>query len=195
MRVPQRWAFRDPWRYYAAVGSEIIGPALELVAAFRGERRPSAPATWRSGVILGHDHVGDVLYRTSSLAHLGRATPQCRWTFVTSPLGAQLLEGNPFVHSVEVVQGSGPELRRMLRELRPDVALCTNAVKTYADVVAATLAGVPNRVAFAHKGFSGLMTHRLQPSGPLPYPALVRELVASIGGVSPDWSLRPQVFP
>jgi ADP-heptose:LPS heptosyltransferase len=146
-------------------------------------------------VILGHDHIGDVLYRTPSLPHLARVAPECRWTFATSPAGAEILEGNPFVHDVRVVQGTGSELRRLLRELNPAVALCTNSVKPYADLVAATLVGVPNRVAFAHKGFSALITHPVQPSGPMTYPALVRELVAGIDGASPDWSLRPQVFP
>jgi ADP-heptose:LPS heptosyltransferase len=55
--------------------------------------------------------------------------------------------------------------------------------------------GIPNRVGYTHKGFSGLVTHPITINYPQPYPAYFRDLVAQLTGRIPDWSLRPTIYP
>src|SRR6185437_5501970 len=65
-----RSQFRDSYHYALAVASEIVAPGLRLVARAASRSAPTAPASWRTGVIIGQDHIGDVLYRTCSLEAL-----------------------------------------------------------------------------------------------------------------------------
>jgi ADP-heptose:LPS heptosyltransferase len=83
----------------------------------------------------------------------------------------------------------------LLRRSKFDVAICTNSVTYYPDLLLATALGIPNRVSFVHKGMSGLVTHPVAIEFPSAYPAYFRALVASVTGMQPTWSLRPQVFP
>jgi ADP-heptose:LPS heptosyltransferase len=57
------------------------------------------------------------------------------------------------------------------------------------------MAGIPNRVAYNFKGFSGWITHPLKINFPQPYPAYFRDIVAQLAGIKPDWSLRPLIYP
>jgi ADP-heptose:LPS heptosyltransferase len=75
------------------------------------------------------------------------------------------------------------------------VAICSNSIRYYPDLMLATALGIPNRVSFVHKGMSGLVTHPVAIEFPSPYAAYFRAIVASTTGLPADWSLRPQVFP
>jgi ADP-heptose:LPS heptosyltransferase len=50
-------------------------------------------------------------------------------------------------------------------------------------------------VAFTHKGLSGIVTHPVDIVYPSPFPAYVRQMVAEITDLAPDWPLRPLVYP
>jgi ADP-heptose:LPS heptosyltransferase len=163
--------------------------------------RPFSPKQWRRGLILGHNHIGDVLYRTCSLAALAEHLPNCRWDYLAAPLSAQVLKNNPAIDTVLDYQRGddswnvSPRDFRDLRGRRYDAVLCTNVVRYYPDVILATTLGVPNRVGFTLKGLSGLVTLPVAARFPRPYPAYFREMVGAITGVPPDWQLVPRIFP
>jgi ADP-heptose:LPS heptosyltransferase len=194
-----RRVFRRNRNRLLGEASEVVAPALRGVAAILARRRPSPAATWRRGLIVGHAHIGDVLYRTCSLEQLRALLPDCRWSYLCAPGAAELLDGNPALAEVlplmsgddswRLAPGGFAELRR--RDF--DVALCTNTLRHYPDFALATALGVPNRVGFAHKGLSGLLTHRAPLPFPSPFPAYFRAMVADLGSVRGDWPLRPRV--
>jgi ADP-heptose:LPS heptosyltransferase len=169
-----------------AILSEWAAPLLgPLARAHCGP--PTPPADWRSLVILGSSHIGDVLFRTASLLALRRALPGCRITYACEPLAAELLATNPNVDGTLHVQ--------RMEQLRGfDAALCTNHIAYHRDLVMATRAGVPNRVAFVHKGLSALATWGVRAEYPRPAAAYTRAMVAAVTGTAPTWPLTPQVF-
>jgi heptosyltransferase-2 len=181
--------------------TELAAPALRAAAALAARRPPSAPATWRRGLIIGHSHMGDVLYRTASLGPLRELLPRCAWSYLCVPGAAELLETHPAVAEVlplvrgedswRLAGGAFAELRR--RDF--DVALCTNTLRHYADLALATALGIPNRVGFDHKGLSGLLTFPVPLEYPSAFPAYFRAMVAAVGGAPGNWPLRPCVFP
>jgi ADP-heptose:LPS heptosyltransferase len=152
-------------------------------------------------LILGHTHIGDVLYRTCSLPALREYLPGCEWTYLTSTASAEILSGNPHVKEVltsikgenswNLEDGAFADLKS--REF--DVVLCSNTLRHYPDLALAVALGIPNRVAFSGKGFSGLITHPVPLPFPAPYASYFRAMVADIVGRSPDWRLRPRVYP
>lgn len=194
-------AFRTRRKRWLAHTSEFVAPLLRTGATLAVRGATSEPSAWRTGLILGHNHVGDVLYRTCSLPRLTEALPECRWSYLTSPSSAELLKGNPSVAEVlpwnvgdnswELGQGRFGELRR--REF--DVALCTNTLRHYPDLALAVALGIPNRVGFSYKGLSGLITRPAPIHFPSAYPEYFRRMVADLGGRAPDWPLQPQVYP
>ena len=198
MRLPRSDAFRMRSHYVAAVASEAIAPALRAATRLwcRGS---SSPAAWRKGLIIGHNHIGDVLYRTASLPQLSAAFPECEWHYLTSAASAELLKGNPHIAHVLPFARSdaswdlSADHRRALHHNRYDVALCTNSVGHYPDLVLATGLRIGARVGFDYKGLSGLITHPVPISYPSPYPAYMRAVVAHVTGRQPNWSLRPQI--
>jgi ADP-heptose:LPS heptosyltransferase len=199
--IPERSAFAEPRKYALAIATELAAPALRGAAAVLAGRPPAAPHAWRRGLILGYNHIGDILYRTPSLPHLRRALPDCEWHYLAAPHSAEVLVGNPHVHRVHAVRRDGNRWRLgradfgALRDQRFDVALCTSNKGHYADLALAALLGIPSRVAFAYKGMSGLITHPAPIAFPAPVPTYVRSMVAHVGGLEPDWDLTPEVFP
>ncbi|HEY8165440.1 MAG TPA: glycosyltransferase family 9 protein [Gemmatimonadaceae bacterium] len=194
-------AFRRRRNLVLGRASELIGPILRLGARARSRGSPSDPQRWRNGLILSHNHIGDVLYRTCSLSQLREALPDCRWTFLTTPESAEILEGNPSIESV-VTQCTGENSWDLapggfadLRNRRFDVVLCTNTLRHYPDLFLATALGIPNRVGFAYKGLSGLLTLPVPISYPSSFPAYFRSMVAHVANLEPDWDLRPRLFP
>ena len=175
------------WRnLFAARTSEWASPLLKGAAAFRSRARPTPPASWRRGILLGADHIGDVLYNTASLPALAEAFPECQWHYVVSAPAREILAHNPFIKSCV----SSPEM------LGPvDVAICYNSGGYWRELIRATKGGIPNRVGYVHKGFSALVTYPIEINYPQPYPAYFRDLIARLTALSPAWSLRPQVFP
>lgn len=194
-------AFRRTRNRILGRASEAAGPLLRLAAftAARGGR--TDPSTWRRGLILGHNHIGDVLYRTCSLPVLRQHLPRCDWSYLTSPGSAPILDDNPALseilpwsrgeHSWSLDRGAF----RRLRAKRFDVALCTNTVIHYPDFFLAAALGIPNRVGFVHKGLSGLINHPVPMDYPSAYPAYFRQIVAHVAGIPPDWSLQPMIHP
>lgn len=197
----QREAFRKKHNLWLAYASEIGAPLLRAAARTRS-RGPATPNTkWRRGLIIGHTHIGDVLYRTCSLPALREYLPHCEWTYLTSPGSAEILEGNPHVaetltsirgeDSWNLTDGAFTDLRSR----NFDVVLCSNTLRHYPDIALATALGIPNRIAFSGKGFSGLINHPVPLRFPSPYAAYFRAMVGEITERAPDWPLRPRVYP
>jgi ADP-heptose:LPS heptosyltransferase len=82
---------------------------------------------------------------------------------------------------------------RLLRSKQLDAALCSNHYAYYPDLVLVSALGIPNRVAFVHKGLSGLVTHPVTANFPQPAPAYFRSMVATLDNSVPDWPLDPVV--
>ena len=189
------------WRHFPlAVLSEWFAPGLAAYARRRARREPTPPTDWRRILITGDNHVGDVLIRTASLPPLRRAFPNAELFFLTSASSAPLLQGNPHLDHVLAYATSDspfeitPEHRQRLREFSFDAALITNPVKYWPYLKVAVDLGIPNRVAFTHKGFTGWVTHSVPMSFPDTLPAYFRAFVAHLTNAAPAWSLRPQVF-
>jgi ADP-heptose:LPS heptosyltransferase len=152
-------------------------------------------------LILGHNHIGDVLYRTCSLPALHGALPNCEWDYLTGPVSGQALEGNPALRSVLPYQ-SGEDSWSIsrahfgqLRKAKYDVVLCSNILRYYPDALLAVALGVKNRVGFTLKGFSGLINYPVDTNFPSAYPAYFRDMVSAVTGVPPTWPLVPNIFP
>jgi heptosyltransferase II len=194
-------AFRTTTKRWLAHTSEFLAPLLRSGATLASRGAPSEPSSWRNGLILGHNHIGDVMYRTCSLGHLRSGLPDCKWSYLTAPASAELLKGNSSVGEVlpwntgenswELRDGGFRELRR--RQF--DVVLCTNALRHYPDLSLAIALGIPNRVGFSYKGLSGLITRPAALQFPSAYAEYFRGMVADIVSRPPDWPLRPQLFP
>ena len=155
-------------------------------------------------MILGPSHIGDVLYNTASLPALRAGLPDCRWTYVAAGASAQVLRGNPCLEEVVAVEESEnypahlARLRALLAPRRFDVALTYASGGNWRELVAAANAGIPNRIGYVHKGFSGLVTHPVTIRFPQPFPAYFRDLVCQLTGANPVTavpSLRPLVHP
>lgn len=179
--------------------SELAAPVLRSIGAIVARRPATPPASWRRGLIIGHTHMGDVLYRTASLEPLRQLLPHCAWSYLCAPGTAELLETQPAITEVlplvrgenswQLAAGGFAELRR--RDF--DVALCTNTLRHYPDLALATALGIPNRVGFRHKGMSGLLTLPVPLQFPSPFPAYFRTMVAAVGKTPGAWPLRPLV--
>ena len=200
MRVT-RAAFRYQRNYALAVAAEAMAPVLRAAARTMRRGPRTDPSTWRTGLILGHSHIGDVLYRTCSLAPLAAGLPDCRWDYLTSPSAAPILGDNPALRSVlpftmgdDSARVSG-ESFLTLRRARYDVVLCTNTIRHLPDFVLAAALGIPNRAGFGDKGYSGLLTMPVATQYPQPLAGYFRTLVGAVAGRAPDWPLQPRVFP
>jgi len=181
--------------------SEMAAPAFRAVAGRYARAHPVPAAEWRTLAILGANHIGDVLFRSPSLPVLRRALPNCRIVHLCTPVTFDLLGADPNVdEALPLVRDGQPWRNRRatldaLRDRRIDAALCTDHIAYHGDLLLAMRVGIPARIGFAHKGFSGLLTHVVPAKYPRPYAAYTRALVADVLGVSDDWSLRPLVYP
>lgn len=197
----QARAFRKRHNLALAYASEMLAPLLRAGARVIARDSPSAPARWRRGLIIGHTHIGDLLYRTCSLAVLRESLPDCEWVYAASPRSAAVLEHNPYIaETLPIVRGenswslaSGGLAK--LRSYGFDAVLCTNTLRHHPDLAVATAARAPNRAAFVGKGFSGLITHPVSLNFPSAYAGYFRSMVAELTGRAPDWPLRPRVYP
>jgi ADP-heptose:LPS heptosyltransferase len=157
----------------------------------------SSPRDWRRGLILSHSHIGDVLYRTCSLDALADGLPECRWSYLVTPQGAELLQGNAAVEALPLLShGSrhpaGPMLQA-LAQRKFDVVLCTNTFQIGRDLRLGLRLRIANRVAFTFKGWRGLVTHAAPVDFPSPYAAYFAGMVAAVTGARRDWPLRPVI--
>ena len=197
--MPDRAQFRDTTRYLAAVASELGSPFLRAYANARVGRPAADAGAWRKGLILGSGHIGDVLYRTCSLDHLARSFPSCEWSYLTTAEGAELLRGNAAVNEIlplmeSSARGGAPPWIGELRARNFDVALCTDNIEHHHDLWLATRLGIPSRVAFTQKGFSGLATIRVR-TFRAPWPFQIRTMFNAIAGSEDTSPLRPRIHP
>ncbi len=191
----------EQWRHIPpAVVSEWLAGGLAAYARRRVRGEPTPRQDWNRILISGDNHVGDVLMRTPSLPALRGGFPKAELFFLTAASSAPLLEGNPNLDSVLAFANTDspseipPEHQQRLRGLGFDAMLITNPVRYWPYLKLAIDLGIPNRVAFTHKGLSGWVTHPMPITFPDTTPAYVRAFVAHLTNAAPSWSLRPQVF-
>ncbi len=184
---------------WAAHASEWMGPLLARWACRRAAGRALPAIRWRRAVLLGADHLGDLLWISASLPHLKTAFPACEWHALASRAGLDALVHNPFLRSTHLIAEKGfrrfQDITRTLVALKPDAALCYNTGGYWFELMAAAYAGVPCRVGYVHKGFSGLVTQPLSIRFPQPYPAYFRDAVAQLSALEASWPLRPLLYP
>ncbi|MEO8945013.1 MAG: glycosyltransferase family 9 protein [Gemmatimonadaceae bacterium] len=193
--------FRDRYRYSLALASEAAAPALRAIAHAMSRSRPTPPQEWRTGVILGNGHIGDVLFRTCSLQLLAAALPQCRWSYLTTPAAAGALAHNPSLHEVLPwnLEGAPTSLSAShVRELAQrdfDVALCSENFAHYRALLLALRLHIPNRVAFTAKGLSALATLGVRLPELLPHAEQFRRMVQIVTGSLDSTPLVPRIYP
>lgn len=198
--LPSRGHFRDSGHYAIAVGSELLAPALRVIARTVSSGAPTPPGTWKRALIVGHGHIGDVLCQTVSLDSLATGLPDCRFDYLTTPLAAQVLSGNPAIATTlpwntgSKAGSVSPENLVKLRSSEYDAILCTNVVRHQEGLRLALSLHIPNRVAFVHRGLSGLVTLPVALAAPSTPAAQSRAMAAAVTGRSDDSELRPKVF-
>jgi len=193
-----RAAFRHQANYRIAQILEALGPLLRLPIQAWVRASPTPPGQWRRGLLIGADHIGDVLCRTSALPDLAAATPGCAWSYLASRPANELLETNPFLDRVVVLKRElhktkAAELRALMKGC--DAVICYDLIGTHRLLAIACAAQAPNRIAFAHKGFSWLATRPLPLLYPSPYASTFRDMVAEIAGRPLSAEPRPLVYP
>ncbi len=193
---PIRKTFRCSKNFWAALASEITAPVLRW--NIRAIPALSPRESWKKGILLGANHIGDILYRSSSLAQLKAGIPNCEWHILAPSPACDVLLGNSAISKVQAFDipsaKTSPEFQ-VLKDESYDVAICYDTGMYLKPLRLCVELGIPNRVAYVHKGFSAWVTHPITITYPQPFPAYFRALVSQITGVAPCWSLRPQVFP
>lgn len=200
IRLPRRENFRDASHFAVATASEFVAPVLRLGARAISRRPPSAPSTWRRALIVGHGHIGDVLCQTVSLDGLARGLPKCTFDYLTTPLAAEVLYGNPALHRV-LPWNTAPQPNTLsaeslsaLRDMDYDAVLCTNVVRHHEALRLALSLRVPNRVAYDLRGLSGLATILAHLDRPTTPPQQSREMFELLTGCRDTTELRPHVY-
>jgi heptosyltransferase-2 len=197
--MPMRAQFRDDWHYAAGVISELAAPLLRTASAAMASRSATPPDAWRKGLILGSGHIGDVLYRTCSLDELASGLPRCEWSYATTQVGAAVLRGNPALSEILAVNHETAtdflpgHSARDFRARNFDVVLCTDNIAHQRALWLGTKLGIPNRVGFVQKGFSGLATIGVRTER-APWPAQIRTMVNTLTGKNDVSELRPRVY-
>jgi hypothetical protein len=59
--------FRKRHNLLLGRASEAARPLLKLIGSASSRGQVTPPQGWRRGLMIGHNHMGDVLYRTGSL--------------------------------------------------------------------------------------------------------------------------------
>lgn len=200
MALPQRSHFRSHSNYWLAVASEVLRfPATLAIRLYFPKATP--PSSWRRGLILGASHIGDILYRTSSLKPLVAGLPNCKWYYLVEEGTAPLLKGFLPIEQLITYRGTDsgylPKdiISEAHRHFQFDVVLCTSGVAYWKELLVALRLRIQNRCAFVYKGFSALVTHPIVSDRlPCPTPIHFREQVAGITNTLADWEVRPHVF-
>ncbi len=198
-RLPSFHAFQRKANWVIALVSELMSGLFRFYARCHCGRGGTDPRSWRSVLIVGDNHIGDILYRSSSLAALKAGLPNCEIYYLTAMNTAALLENNPALKAVLPWARTDspldllPQHMAELKAFRFDAVLSTNAIRYWPELLLAIRLGVPNRVGYVHKGFSGWVTHPMPFVYPQPYPAYFRNYVAALTKNMSYWSLSPQL--
>ncbi len=198
MAWPQANTFRSRTNYLLACSTELASPFLKAYARRYASTASSSPRDWRKVILLGANHIGDLLYRSASLAALQRGLPECRFDYAAPFPASEVLEGNPAIHRVQPLENPPvPDSAEFaaLRAENYDSAICYDTGSYLPWLKLAVQLGIPNRAGYVHKGFSAWVTHPITLRYPQPFPAYFRDLVSQLTDQPADWSLRPQVFP
>jgi heptosyltransferase-2 len=193
----QAQTFRRHRNRIAAYLSEWIRPFLQGYAYWKAPQKPSRPDSWRRIVLLGANHIGDVLWLTPSIPTLARGFPKAEILMVTSPPAAEILAHNPYLTRVISSREPSPRLisASALRALDADAVVCYDTSAAWRFLLTALHAGIPNRAGYIHKGFSGWVTHPIALRFPQPHPAYFRDLVSQLTGIAGPDSLYPCIYP
>ena len=192
--------FRQKRNFVIALLTELLAPLLRRWAERRTDPPVSAPRLWRRALILGDNHIGDLLYRTCSLRALKTGLPECDFYYLAAPGTADILARNPYVKAVLPWARSdsrldlSPEHMKELQSLRFDAALCTNCIRYWPELLLAIRLGIPNRAGYTYKGFSGWVTHPIPIRHPQPFAAYFRDYVTALAGQSVTGPLRPELY-
>jgi len=193
--------FVEKSNWLIALMVEGLAPVFRAYALRKCGRAASNPHSWKRALVVGDNHIGDILYRTCSLAALKQGLPDCEFYYLTAANTAVLLEGNPAIRAVLPWARSDSPLDLLpcheaeLKALGFDAVLSTNAVRYWPELALAVRLGIPNRVGYVYKGFSGWVTHPMPIRYPQSYPAYFRGYVAALTGQEPTWPLRPRLYP
>lgn len=185
-----RRTFRSFPNYLMACASELAAPVLRPLG--RASVPAGPPHTWRKGLLMGASHIGDILYRTCGLGPLADAFPECEWHILAPGAAGEVIRHHPGVRKVHPFEVATARLDVLAAE-RYDVAICYDVGTYIAPLRLAVRLGIPNRVAYAHKGFSAWVTHPVSIRWPQPFPAYFRDLVTELTQPSEAISLRPAV--
>ena len=201
MNFPQRKSFKKKSSHLLAVSSELLAPALRLGAQLAVPQKSVPASEWRRALIVGDMHIGDLLYRTCSLAQLKGGLPRCEFYYLAADGAAEVLADNPALAGILLLRNSDRmfDLKNgawdRLRELQFDAILCTSAIRAWPELAFALKLRIPSRAAYAHRGLSGVITHPVYPRHPQSLPGYFRDMVSALTGQSPDWPMRPVVYP
>jgi ADP-heptose:LPS heptosyltransferase len=196
---PSPRPFRKKANWLAALGTEAGAPILRGWARVR-TGTPTPPREWRKALIIGDNHIGDLLYRSASIEHLKRGLPNCEFHYLAAPGPQVVIEGNPALASILPWMKSdspldlAPEHFAQLAAMKFDAALCTNCIKYWPELLLAIRLGIPNRVAYPYKGFSGWATFPIPIRYPQPFAAYFRDYVAALTRQPANWPTRPVIF-
>lgn len=194
-----RSSFQKPQNYWLACASELLRPALASLSRRWSPGPPTPPKTWRRGLLIGANHIGDCLYLTPSLLALRRGLPDCEWFVAVPPPACEVFETNPHLKGCVRLDGTTDPLAQVRTELAAagtfDVAIAYSSIRYWPHLLRLARLGIPNRVGYIHKGFSGLVTYPVTLRHPQPVPCYFRDLVSQLTGQPVKGSLRPQVFP
>jgi ADP-heptose:LPS heptosyltransferase len=192
-----RTQFRTQSKYLLACASECAAPALGLLRRGLASASPTPPRQWKDLVLVGADHIGDVLYRTAGLQALKDGLPGTRLHFISSAPACELVETHPALESVIRAPGSlgGRSLGervRLLRERPADAVLCYDSGNYWKDQLAVALARGANCAGYVSKGFSAFVTAPLPFVFPRPFSETFRGAVEALAQ-RPGGDLRPIV--
>ena len=196
MHFPDRKPFRKPANWVAAIAVEALAPVLHAYARVKTSS-PTPPREWKKALIAGASHIGDLLYRSASLERLKAGLPHCDFHYLASPGSCEILKGNPALAGIlpwmrtDSFRDIEPEHLAALEAMSFDAILCINSGRYWPELALALRLGIPNRVGYTCKGFSGWVTYPVSIEFPKSYAAYFRDFVASLTGQVPDWPLRP----
>ena len=200
MHFPDRKPFRKRTNWIAALAAEAAALPLRAWAQLK-TGKPYPPARWRKALVLGDNHIGDLLYRSASLGHLKKGLPHCELHYLAAPGACEVLAGHPAITQILPWLRSdssfdlAPEHFSALSAMQFDAALCTNCIRYWPELLLALRLKIPNRAGYTYKGFSGWVTHPIPIRYPDSYSAYFRNYAGVLAGLIPDWSLRPLIFP